>query len=70
MKLTEVLSIITEESADLNARRKIFLDRYKKLMKPKSRQTKFDFAEKLLDEMLTKDEMRFFIMHLQKKNKQ
>lgn len=64
MKLADILY---EGSADLNRVRDMFVSRWKKIMKPKSRKNKLDYVEKLVDDILTKDEIRFLVIQLQKK---
>lgn len=63
----KLLDVLQEGSADLDRVKKMFLDRWKNIMKHKSRATKLDYVEKMVDELLTKDEIRFLVIKLQRK---
>ncbi len=63
----KMIDIILESSSDLKRHRDLFMNRWQKIMKAKSRTIKISYTEKLLKEMLTKDEIRFLVLQLQKK---
>ncbi len=64
MKLVDILF---EGSADLARVKKMFLERWKKIMGSKGRQAKVNDAEKLVKELLTDDEVRLLVIKLQRK---
>lgn len=64
MKLIDVL---LESSSDLKRHRDLFINRWSKIMKAKTRTAKIDYTKKLLKDMLTQDEIRFLVLQLQKK---
>ena len=63
MKLVDIL---LEGSADLKRVKKMFLDRWKKIMRAKGRQAKVSDVEKIVNELLTKDEVRLLVLQLQR----
>lgn len=62
-----LMDLLVEGSADLDRIKKMFIERWNKIMRPKSRKTKIDYIEKLVNDTLTKDEVRFLIIQLQRK---
>jgi hypothetical protein len=65
----KLLDVLFEGSADLERVRDMFVDRWKKIIKPKGRKEKIDYTQKLLGDMLSEDEIRFLVLKLQKNNK-
>jgi hypothetical protein len=53
-------------SGELERVRKLFLSAYKQFLKSKSRDTKLDFIESIIDDTLTKSDIKFLILRLQK----
>jgi len=62
----KLLDLLQENSGDLKRKRDLFVTKWKQVMRPKSRKAKIDYVEKVLDDILTKDEKRFLVLQLQK----
>ena len=62
-----LLDVLLEGSGDLKRVRDMFVVRWNRIMKHKTRKVKLDYVEKLVDDILTKDETRFLVIQLQKK---
>lgn len=55
----KLLNIVQEGSSDLERVKKIFIRKWKKIMKPKTRKDKLDYDRKLIEDILTKEEVKF-----------
>ena len=64
--IMKLIDILLEGSADLKRVKKMFLDRWKKIMSAKGRQAKVNDVEKIVNELLTKDEVRLLVLQLQR----
>jgi len=65
MKLSDIIKE-SKLSGELHRARNLFIDRYKRLLGGKSRELRLDFIEDILDETMTKAEIKFLILRLQK----
>ena len=65
MKLS---SIIQEKklSGELNRVRELFVKAFKTFLKSKSRDTKLDFIESVVDDTLSKSDIKYLILRLQR----
>jgi hypothetical protein len=62
------LRILPEQklSGELNRVRKLFVSGFKQFLKSKSRDTKLDFIEEVINDTLAKSDIKFLILRLQK----
>ena len=65
----KLLDILSEGSADLKRVNKMFVERWKKIMGSIGRQAKVDDVQKLVEDLLTKDEVRLLTLKLQRKKR-
>jgi len=68
MKLSD--AILNEEklSGELGRIRKLFVNGFKMFLKGKSRKIRLDFLEEVIDDTISKAEIKFLILRLQRGN--
>lgn len=64
----KISDIIQEQklSGELKRVRDLFVKGFKTFLKSKSRETKLDFLEQVIDDTLTKSDIKFLVLRLQK----